>query len=496
MVYLSRIYHLNTATIIKGDLRMKTFAVVGWLLLWFLVLSLFCEPMKSASAAANDDLKRQMKQMEEVVKKQQEMLENLKMKVEHQEQIAKGTVTAIDEREIGNKMEEYLQKAEGQGLLEKYLGPCELGYKKGFYFRTRDDKFFMRMTGRIQMRYGYTDRDNKSGEEDDSSFRVRRSRLKWDGYAYKHFKYKIELALKSQAVKPSSFITSDGATGKNTAKAVEIIDWWAEYTKYPFAKIRFGQWKVPFNRQRVVSSANLQMIDRASSQAVFTMDRQVGAMVSGNLFGKKLEYYGGMFNGNGRNERENGNNEHLYIFRASYNPFGNYGKGIGEKESDLDWSETPKAHISGAVAFDTAADATIVLDSGPVTVSEVDRTSVVAEYGIKYKGFSSSAEAYWRHYDDIGGRSIIDKGFFVQGGYFFIPKHLEVTGRYSLVDYDNRREADAVRETTLGINYFWAGHSKKLQFNFVRLDTELPTFSGSTSDDIDYFYRLQFQLAF
>jgi hypothetical protein len=452
--------------------------------------------MKDVSASVNEDLKLQMKQMEEVVKKQQEMLENLKMKVEQQEQIAKPSVVSIDEREIGNKMEEYLQKAEGQGLLEKFLGPCELGYKKGFYFRTRDDKFFMRMTGRIQMRYGYTDRDNKSGEEDDSSFRVRRSRVKWDGYAYKHFKYKIEIALRSQGVKPSSFTTSDGATGSVSAKAVEIIDWWAEYKKYPFAKIRFGQWKVPFNRQRVVSSAKLQMIGRASAQNVFTMDRQVGAQVSGNLFGKKLEYYGGVFNGNFRNEKENGNNEMMYILRASYNIFGDFGKGIGDEISDLAWSETPKAHISGAVSFDSAADEKITLDGRKVTMSDVERTSVVGEYGLKYKGFSTSAEFYWRHYDDIGGRSIIDKGFFVQGGYFFIPKHLEVTARYSLVDFDNRREEDAIRETALGINYFFkGGHSKKLQFNAIRMDNELPT-SVSASDDIDYIYRMQFQLAF
>lgn len=468
---------------------MKTFSTSCWLIIGLLAISLFFEPVKDVTAQETDDIKWQMKQIEEVVRKQQEMLENLKMKVELQDQIAKSSVVAIDEREIGNVMEGYLQKAEGQGLLDKYMGPCELGYNKGFYFRTRDDKFFMRMTGRIQMRYGYTDRDNESGEEDDSSFMIRRSRLKWDGYAYNHFDYKIELALRSQGTKSTD--TDDG----DRAKAVELIDWWAEYKKYPFAKIRFGQWKVPFNRQRVVSSANLQMIDRASSQDEFNMDRQVGAMVSGDLFGKKLEYYAGMFNGNGRNESENDNNEHLYIFRASYNPFGGYGKGIGEKESDLDWSETPKAHISGAVAFDSAADESITLDSGKVTMADVDRTSVVAEYGFKYKGFSTSAEAYWRKYDDIGGKSIIDKGFFVQGGYFLIPKHLEIAGRYSLVDFDNRRETDAVRETALGINYFWAGHSKKLQFNVIRMDNELPH-SASVSDDIDYFYRLQFQLAF
>ncbi len=99
---------------------MKLFAVVGWLLVGFILLSLFFEPIKSASASATDDLKSQMKQMEKVVRKQQEMLENLKMKVEQQEQISKSSVVSIDDSEIGNKMEEYLQNAEGKGLLEKY----------------------------------------------------------------------------------------------------------------------------------------------------------------------------------------------------------------------------------------------------------------------------------------------------------------------------------------------------------------------------------------
>ena len=50
------------------------------------------------------------------------MLENLKMKVEQQEQIAKSSVVSIDDREIGNKMEEYLQKAEGQRPVRKISG--------------------------------------------------------------------------------------------------------------------------------------------------------------------------------------------------------------------------------------------------------------------------------------------------------------------------------------------------------------------------------------
>ena len=147
---------------------MRIFSTTYWLIIGFFAMRLFFAPTMDVTAQENNDLQWQLKKMEEMMQKQQGMIDNLKTKMEIQEEVSKSYVTSIDEREIGNKMEEYLQKAEGQGLLEKYLGPCELGYKKGFYFRTRDDKFFMRMTGRIQMRYGYEDRDNRPGEEDDS----------------------------------------------------------------------------------------------------------------------------------------------------------------------------------------------------------------------------------------------------------------------------------------------------------------------------------------
>ena len=475
---------------------MRIFLVVSWLAIGFLAMSIFSVPMKNVSAQ-NDDLRVQLKKMEEMMQKQQGMINDLKTMIEIREEVSKSYITSIDEREIGNKMEEYLQKAEGQGLLEKYIGPAELGYKKGFFFRTRDDEFFMRMTGRIQMRYGYEDRDNvhdTEEQQDESSFNLRRARLKWDGHAYKHLKYKIELALKSTG-------TVDGS------KAVELIDWLASYNKNPALSVQFGQWKVPWNRQRVISSSNLQLIDRATSQDEFTQDRQVGAMLHGKLFNKKFEYYAGMFNGNGRNESSNGNNEMLYIARVSWNPFGAFGSGIGEKESDLDWSEKPKAHISAAIAFDGGADETIALKRvGTITAKEVDKTSIVGEYGLKYRGFSTKAEVYWRKYDGIDtsvldtnkSTKVIDRGFFVQGGYFVIPDKFEVAGRYSLVDFDNQRTTDATRETTVGLSWFFAGHGNKLQVNWVRVDNERARSVSSInrSDDIDNFYRIQYQLAF
>ena len=79
---------------------------------------------------------------------------------------------------------------------------------------------------------------------------------------------------------------------------------------------------------------------------------------------------------------------------------------------------------------------------------------------------------------------------------FILPKKVELAGRYSLVDFDDERDEDAVRETTLGVNWFINGtHDNKLQFNWIRQDNELPN-AVSRSDDIDNTFRMQYQLAF
>ncbi|MHC4320990.1 MAG: porin [Planctomycetota bacterium] len=482
---------------------MKMFLVAGWLIIGILAMNLFFGPIKDVSAQ-DDDLRMQLKKMEEMMQKQQGMIDDLKTKIEMQEDISKSYVAPIDDELIGKKVDEYLEKGEGKGMWAEIMKRPKLGYKRGFYFQTQDKSFSMMINGRIQFRYSYEDRDNihdTDEQQDDSSFRIRRSRVKFSGNAFKHFKYKIELALSS---------TGGAIDG---SRALELFDFWASWNKNPAASIKFGQWKVPWSRQRVVSSQNLQLIDRASSQDEFTMDRQIGVLLHGKLFNKKFEYYTGVFNGNNRNQSSNGNNEMLYIGRVSWNPFGAYGKGIGEVESDINFSEKPIAHLSAGISFDGAADrervGSTTIDLDPpvgtgVTLKEVNKTSVVAEYGLKYRGFSTSAEAYWRRFDDIrannidsvGSGVIIDRGFFVQGGYFVIPKKFEVAGRYSLVDFDDERDEDAVREITAGVSWFINGtHDNKLQFNWIRQDNELPNVA-SRSDDIDNTYRLQYQLAF
>ncbi len=466
-----------------GEKKLRIYIVSLFLLVSFFVI----KPIRGFSAVevGEGDLRWQLKQMEEVIRSQQAMLEALKTKVESQEKVSQFSSEAQD-KVIGERIKAYLHKEQAEGNLAKMLRlPVEIGYKKGFYFQTADGRFNMKMTGRLQMRYGYENRDATG--DDDSSYRLRRARLKWDGYAYDHFKYKIELALKSTGTK------STDSADRDRAKAVELIDWWAEYMKYNYAKIRFGQWKVPFNRQRVVSSSKLQMIDRSLAQEEFTMNRQIGAQISGKVFNKQFEYYLGMFNGNNRNESKNGDTRHMYIGRLSWCNPGGYGKGIGEQEADVAWSEKPLYHVSAAISFDDSSDLKFTLrDGSSVSQDHVDRTHVVGEYGLKYKGFSTSAEFYWSKAHNIGTEDIANKGFFVQGGYFIIPHRFEVAGRYSYVNFDDQLEDDSLREVALGLNWYFEGHhNNKLQFNYINVEEGKPV-----KDVNDKFYRLQYQIAF
>ena len=353
---------------------------------------------------------------------------------------------------------------------------------KDFFFKTHDEKFSMKLTSMLQFKYNYGDANR---EEDNSSFSLRRARLTFNGNAYgEHMQYYGDLELRSTGSKDGS-------------KSVELLDLFGTYEKYEHAKIRFGQWKVPFNGQFMTSEAELQMIDRSEADEVFNLGRQIGVMVFGSIWEEKLEYFLGFWNGNFRNEKENDNNEHLWVARLMYDPLGHF----GEAESDYEYHNKPLIHFEAAVAFDGEDDITLELDEiGELEVGDIDKTQIVGEFGLKYKGFFLISEYYWRkrhlgsfHGLELDDKNIIDQGFFVQAGYFLIPKKLEVTGRYSMVSFDDTMEEDSIIESTFGLNYFFSGRRHKLQFNAIRLDEES---HEDGHDAIDYNYRLQYQVKF
>ena len=103
----------------------------------------------------------------------------------------------------------------------------------------------------------------------ETSMLIRRSRLKFDGFAFSpKLKYKVELGLSNRDQSGGSYYTHDSPR--------YILDAVLKWNFSGNFVLWFGQTKLPGNRERVISSANLQQVDRSLLNSRFNIDRDMG----------------------------------------------------------------------------------------------------------------------------------------------------------------------------------------------------------------------------
>jgi hypothetical protein len=110
------------------------------------------------------------------------------------------------------------------------------------------------------------------------------------------------------------------------------------------------------------------------------------------------------------------------------------------------------------------ADSLNVFDTGSlapgVTVQQVDYRIISFDAGLKYRGVFLQTEIYTRWLADFVAdgplpvSSIVDKGFYVQGAFFPLPKKLEVYGATSQIFGDKQAGFDNSSEYLAGINFY------------------------------------------
>ena len=441
------------------------------------------------------DFKKQLELMEKTIKKQQEMINALKEKIESKEMVSHNSASEIETSTIEQVIDDYLTKEDTREKMSKAgLAPdLDMGYKKGFYLKSLDGRFSAKLNNRIQIKYQYTDRDigtDGAPEEDESTFDFRRIRTKIHGHAFnENIQYMLDW--------------------DSAADDVDLRDAYVNITYLPWANVRAGQASV-YSRQFLSSSSALQLVDRAEVSGEFIFqgdDRKRGVTIhSKKILDGKIDYQVGVYNPQTR-ATDNTTNTMLYLARGSYYPFGPY---VSYKESDFEYTESFKAHIGGGMGFEQIG---INEDSDK---DEVDQTQFIGELGFKYRGLSIVSEYHNRKRkvldplegDEAGfatalprGESLHDQGFFVQGGYFIVPEKLEIAGRYELIDYDSQNPSfgtsgllDNICSYTAGLNYFLHGRDHKIQINYKHWDVGL---SGAyLGDGNENFFLTQYQICF
>ena len=373
--------------------------------------------------------------------------------------------------------------------------PISVRYKDGFDIQTRDGKFEMLIQNRLQFRYSYPQESDvfsnalpeAFNDQDTSSFRVRRARIKVGGHGFVPWlKYFVEYDWVS-----------------NT-----LLDYRLDIAKYKWATLRVGQWKIDYNRERVDSSGAQQFVERSIVNAPFTLDRQVGARLGGHLFEDTyayLVYNIGVFTGVGINQTHNDDKNMLYIGRIQWNFLG---RDVPFSQSDPDYTPLPIGSIAFAgahnitdrIAFPQTSRANDFLGVAVVD-GRFEVNQGVQEFAFKWNGLSIQEEFHVKKVIDRSRSSDgTSYGAYAQVGYFphalvdVIPKPLEFAYRYAFLDPGDGPLGSLIgnqtrREHTFGVNWFFAGHRNKLSLDYSHLSRD----GGFTPVDR---VRLQWDVSF
>ncbi|MCR8669432.1 OprO/OprP family phosphate-selective porin [Aestuariibaculum sp. M13] len=359
----------------------------------------------------------------------------------------------------------------------------------------KDSSFTMKVGFRMQLLGTSTWQD---GESLETSMLIRRSRLKFDGFAFSpKLQYKVELGLANRDMSGASQYTSNSPR--------YVMD---AVLKWNFAGnfvLWAGQTKLPGNRERVISSADLQLVDRSLVNSRFNIDRDMGLQLRHhfNLTNKFIvKEIASISQGEGRNVTTGNEGGHQYTGRVELYPFGDFQSKGDYKGSDLNREQTPKLAVGATYNFNNNA----VRDRGNLGsymetnegLYETNISTIFIDAMFKYKGFSFMGEYADRTADDpiaknadgslTGAEVQVGKGLNLQSGYLF-KNNWEVTGRYTNVELDkNITGKNPETQYTLGLSKFIVGHKLKVQTDISYLD--VPTNNGQVM------YRLQCDIHF
>jgi len=362
----------------------------------------------------------------------------------------------------------------------------------------KDSSWTMKVAARMQI-LTVVDWDKQDGKYIDpqSEFTIRRARLKFEGFAFSpKLEYKIELGLSNDDISGASVYTSNAPR--------YILD---AVAKWHFAKnmeLWFGQTKLPGNRERVVSSGNMQFVDRSLLNSRFNIDRDMGIQLRHhfNLTGDFIvkESFA-LSQGEGRNITTGNLGGHQYTTRVELYPFGEFASEGDYSGSDLKREETPKLALGVSYDFNNNAVKNRSNQGSYMTNDvgffETNINTLFIDAMFKYNGFSFMGEyanrdakdPYAKNSDNslTGAEVQVGDGLNLQAGYLF-KTNWEIAGRYTNIAYDKTITGrDIENQYTLGVSKYIVGHKLKVQSDVSYLDF-------GANDKL--MYRLQFDIHF
>lgn len=374
--------------------------------------------------------------------------------------------------------------------------PVDYRPGKGFTLTSPDEKFQLTLGGVLQTRYSFTDLEvNTPTAPDSSKFETKSLKLVLSGYAYKNdLTYEVQ----------TNFV--QGGSTKLLERG------YINYRYIDEVQLLVGQTNVPFGRQWLNATTGLEFVDRSYASDAFRAGYDTGLKLHGKIADSLITYDAGIYGGVGQSTYRATNNN-AFAARVTVNPFGP----VAYNEGDLDHSSKPLLSI-GADYYTDTLKATFTHASGTTKAStaletnnldlagsngwlgkglskfnsseKVDISSYSVDAAFKWNGVSVQSEFLRGEAEGTNShKQLRSEGFYVQTGYFVIPKTVELAVRYSYVDLDRDTPNRHIVDTTGAVSWYINKHNLKVQGDITNSHNQ----NGFTDDLL---YRLQAQLLF
>jgi hypothetical protein len=348
---------------------------------------------------------------------------------------------------------------------------------KGVGVVTSDSIFSLNFQFRMQNRAAYVSESEDDLAPESFEFRVRRLRMKFEGFVYNpKLTYYIQLSFSRGDMDWRNLDNSGVNSSPNLVRDAVIY-----YNPTKNLRFGFGQTKLPGNRQRVVSSGDLQFADRSIVNATYNIDRDFG------FFAQYTSHYynlrGALTSGEGRNSLSS-NSGLSYTGRIELLPLGKFTGNNDYVEGDLEREAKPKVSIGVTINYnDRAMRQAGSLGNDLFEVRTL--TTMAADVLFKYRGWAWYNEYISRESDnpittdptDVTRlrAATVGEGYLTQLSYIF-PNNFEVAARYA-VTIPSRELYDTpafpalaerkVEQTEFGVTKYLSGHRLKIQGNIV-----------------------------
>lgn len=258
------------------------------------------------------------------------------------------------------------------------------------------------------------------------------------------------------------------------AQTPRLLDLELDFHPTDAVGFKVGQYIPPFSRSFMTPPPKLEFQSFAAANEIFRTNRDTGATFYGTVLQGRLEYYLGVFNGNGINVAANENSQMMGVGRVGGTLFGKPPPARSYMRYDETLAllgDSPATLMVGMGAFANKRSFTAATADAAVPPPVTQRTAMV-DAAFLFHHLFIQGEAYLQEINTQGVSATQQRrGGDLQAGYFILPGTLELATRGSWIQYDANDPDKRLRQWEGQVGYYVAGNHVKTNLRYVLTDS-------------------------